>query len=163
VNELQQISLRDIHLPAAVSWWPPAYGWWLLALCLLLLAVIAWWLARRRSGRRATRLRESALRQLDAVETHYRATGDARAALAAISVLLRRLALSVAPRVQVAALTGHQWQQWLTEHCGDTGEQSMAGALTELPYQPDPELDVLALSARCRACIRSAHAGRPWT
>lgn len=25
------LQLRDIHVPAAPSWWPPAPGWWLLA------------------------------------------------------------------------------------------------------------------------------------
>ncbi|MBL4782619.1 MAG: DUF4381 domain-containing protein [Porticoccaceae bacterium] len=32
--------LRDIHLPQAVHWWPPAPGWWLVAL--LSLALITW-------------------------------------------------------------------------------------------------------------------------
>ncbi len=24
------LELRDIHLPEAISWWPPAPGWWFL-------------------------------------------------------------------------------------------------------------------------------------
>jgi|GEM_PF-491197 len=32
--------LRDIHLPQAVHWWPPAPGWWLVAA--LVLALIIW-------------------------------------------------------------------------------------------------------------------------
>ncbi|MEC7549612.1 MAG: DUF4381 domain-containing protein, partial [Pseudomonadota bacterium] len=27
--------LADIHLPAEISFWPPAFGWWILALLLL--------------------------------------------------------------------------------------------------------------------------------
>ncbi|MEP6880575.1 MAG: DUF4381 domain-containing protein, partial [Dokdonella sp.] len=32
--------LRDIHLPADPSWWPPAPGWWILAA--ILLGVTIW-------------------------------------------------------------------------------------------------------------------------
>ena len=28
--------LADIHLPAEISFWPPAFGWWILALLLLI-------------------------------------------------------------------------------------------------------------------------------
>ena len=35
--------LRDIHLPQAVHWWPPAPGWWLVAALVLALTV---WLSR---------------------------------------------------------------------------------------------------------------------
>ena len=43
---LQQ--LRDIHLPAAPGWWPPAIGWWLLAMVVAgVLAWMIWWLGAR--------------------------------------------------------------------------------------------------------------------
>ena len=35
--------LRDIHLPQAVHWWPPAPGWWIVAALLLALTI---WLGR---------------------------------------------------------------------------------------------------------------------
>ena len=35
--------LRDIHLPQAVHWWPPAPGWWIVAALLLALTI---WLSR---------------------------------------------------------------------------------------------------------------------
>ena len=35
--------LKDIHLPQAVHWWPPAPGWWLVALLVLALTI---WLSR---------------------------------------------------------------------------------------------------------------------
>ena len=35
--------LRDIHLPQAVHWWPPAPGWWIVAAVALALTI---WLSR---------------------------------------------------------------------------------------------------------------------
>lgn len=35
--------LRDIHLPQAVHWWPPAPGWWIVAALVLALTI---WLSR---------------------------------------------------------------------------------------------------------------------
>ena len=35
--------LRDIHLPQAVHWWPPAPGWWVVAALILALTI---WLVR---------------------------------------------------------------------------------------------------------------------
>ncbi len=40
--------LRDIHLPEAVHWWPPAPGWWLVAALLLALTI---WLSRSLQAR----------------------------------------------------------------------------------------------------------------
>ena len=41
------LPLKDIHLPGAVLWWPPAPGWWVLAGLVLVLMVIAWIRYRR--------------------------------------------------------------------------------------------------------------------
>ena len=66
---LQQ--LRDIHLPAEPTWWPPAPGWWLLAAALLIGGALAvrWALAyyrRRRPLKRAQQLLDSLYARLRA-------------------------------------------------------------------------------------------------
>ena len=155
MNELQQLPLRDIHLPEMVSWWPPAYGWWLLPVLLAVLVGIARWLGRWPTRRHAVRLRERALRELDAIAVDYERSGDARSAVAAMSILLRRLALSLAPRSQVASLTGERWLQWLRPRCDSPVFLNVAPALAALPYQPDPQADVRALLAGCRAFVNS--------
>ena len=35
---MNQPELRDIHLPEASLWWPPAPGWWISLALILLLA-----------------------------------------------------------------------------------------------------------------------------
>jgi hypothetical protein len=154
------LPLRDIHLPEAVSWWPSAYGWWLLAVVLAVLAWVAWWMTRRRPGRGGSGdLRTLALRELDALEVRYRRSGDARAAVAGVSVLLRRLALSLASRQRVAGITGAQWWHWLRQHDGAGALGPALAALGERAYRPDPALDVTTLLAECRGFIASLRTG----
>lgn len=104
--------LRPWHEPPPVSWWPPAPGWWLLAALLCLaLALVArhWWRARH-----ARTLSRAALAEFLALRARCR-TGalERRACLAALSALLRRLALALYPRAQVAGLSGRRWLAFL--------------------------------------------------
>ncbi|MDE0841245.1 MAG: DUF4381 domain-containing protein [Porticoccaceae bacterium] len=64
-NEDPLSELRDIHLPDAISMWPPAPGWFLI----IALAIIALlWLVRKLSHRHRSRLyRRQALQQLQLI------------------------------------------------------------------------------------------------
>jgi hypothetical protein len=96
--------LHDVALPDPVPWWPPAPGWYLVATALvLLLGLIAW---RRWRRWRAVAYRREALRALAAAR-------DA----AGIAEVLRRTALAVAPRTEIAALGGTSWPDWLANRC----------------------------------------------
>jgi hypothetical protein len=105
-------NLRDIHLPEAVAFWPPAPGWWLASVLLLASAVaLRWWLrARRRSVRRA------ALRELAAIEARHAAEPDLPLLATRLSSLLRRVAVTRYPQRDVAALHGEEWKKFLIEH-----------------------------------------------
>lgn len=127
--------LRGYHLPAALSWWPPAPGWWLLALCAVALAGgLAWWLLRRRRRRAAARAAELELAALRARLAEQGDTGDF---VRQLSMLLRRYAIRAFPRREVAALTADAWLGFLDAQGGDGGFSGGAGrTLAELPYRP---------------------------
>ncbi|MCU1001792.1 DUF4381 family protein [Stenotrophomonas maltophilia] len=83
------LPLRDVQLPPAPSWWPPAPGYLMIGaavvLVLLVIAAVMWQRRRRRQ------------RWLQLFDQELAATTDAAAELAAIAGLLRRAARHAAP------------------------------------------------------------------
>lgn len=83
------LPLRDVQLPPAPSWWPPAPGYLMVggAVLLVILALaLLWWQRRRRRQR-----------WLQAFDQELTTTADATAELAAIAGLLRRAARQAQP------------------------------------------------------------------
>ena len=95
--------LRDVHLPAAPSWWPLAPGWWALIAAIAIVSVAAYLWRRRRTRRR---------REIEQLFDQTLAQAATPAAeVAAISELLRRAARRRdrdADRLQ-----GQQWLEFL--------------------------------------------------
>lgn len=95
--------LRDIHMPAAPSWWPPAPGWWLVAaLVMAVMVIVLAWRARERRRRR--RIAEWFDRELEAA-------GTPAAQVAAMSELLRRAGRRQDPLAD--RLEGEAWLTFL--------------------------------------------------
>ena len=93
-------------MPAAPSFWPPASGFWILvALVLMLLITAAWFTAQTR---RRNAYRRAGLTLLQSATTLYE-----------INVVLKRVALAVFPREQVAALHGEDWHRFLQSTCSN--------------------------------------------
>ena len=104
-------SLRDIHLPAPVSFWPLAPGWWALAtLVVVCLATAAWALRRRRRS-----MRRLALRELAALEARFRTESDRVELAVSLATLIRRAALVRSTHSGVGSLHGEAWVVFLTE------------------------------------------------
>lgn len=150
----EQLPLRDLHLPEAIGWWPPAPGWWVLAAVFaVLLGRYLWHVFRHWRRGSARRL---ALRELSAIAGRYAADGNVATLASDASALLRRAMLAYAPRGQVAGLTGEAWLAWL-----DRGlEQPLFAdgpgrAIISLPYlgdttARDPDVDGLLAAVRQR-------------
>ncbi len=143
------LPLRDIHLPDPVGGWPPAPGWWLLligVLALIASAVGLWRFLRRKTTKKLALAELAAIAGSDAA---------AREKVQALAILLRRTALSVYPREEVAGLVGTQWLEFLDRTLGGNGFSEGEGRLLiEGPYRREMQGDLSALFELCRAWIK---------
>ena len=150
------LTLRDIHLPNPVSWWPPAPGWWILLGTIALVFIIIYLVIRIRRGRR---IKKEALAEFEKIRTTYR--NDMNPALLArsISTLLRRVCLSYYPHTNVPGMTGEQWLSYLDSTAEIKGFQTDSGEiLTTAPYLPQRKCqsyDADALLSLCEAWIHA--------
>jgi len=129
--------LRDIHLPAPVSWWPPAPGWWILSILVLatLVFCLIWLIKRYRSNH----YRREALAILMQLETSLgqQPMELCHAALA----LLRRTAKSAYPGQGLEAELLPQLLQRLNLSCRKpVFDVALQQQLKELPYQANPQI-----------------------
>lgn len=124
-------NLRDIRLPEAVAFWPPAPGWWMLAglvLAFLLIAAAMEW-------RRRQTLAYRVARDWRAMARDTRRFADTRALAAEGALLMRRVLVSTPRAPQAASLTGQAWQDFLSS--GKNGLPAEIGAFVALaPYLP---------------------------
>ena len=109
-----ELPLRDIQIPDAISAWPPAIGWWVLAVL-----IPRWCYLRYRLYRRLTR--KTALK---AAKKQFKILRDQsplskQEKLIELSSLMRRTAVSLYPRTDVAGLTGEQWINFLNQSAED--------------------------------------------
>jgi hypothetical protein len=142
-------ALRDIHLPAPVSWWPLAPGWWWLAGGLGMLIWMSAWAWRRHTD---NRLRRAALTELDMLTRRF--ADDQTAFVQAVSTLLRRCAVSRFSASNVAGLIGEPWLEFLDRHGGN--QEFMRGPgriLLTGPYAPQPMVDTNVLAGIARRWI----------
>lgn len=126
-----QLPLRDIHLPEAIGWWPPASGWWLVAILLPLLIFLSVWFYKRIT--RKTALKEAKKLFLQLKKDKH---NDNNQKLEDLSALFRRTAISIADRKDCAGLTGQQWLEYLESTVKGTPFTQGAGQLlVNTPYQ----------------------------
>lgn len=147
--------LHDIVVPPPTPWWPPAPGWlWLLALVSLVALMLALrWFARWQRNR----YRREALAEVARLEALARDASKRANALAGLSALLKRTALTAYGRERVASLTGQAWFDFL-DGSGDTRfGDGLGSALESAVYRAradDNAVTTDTLTAEIRRWIR---------
>lgn len=115
--------LNDIIVPPDVSWWPLAPGW--IILLSLAASATCYYVYRGIQNWKRNAYRREALKQLAAADSP-----------AAIAEILRRTALAVSTREEIAALQGEQWVEWLARGIDSKPSDDVRRSLTQSIYAP---------------------------
>jgi hypothetical protein len=153
--------LKELALPAPISYLPHTWGWALLAVLLVLGAL--YWAARRYRRWRRNRYRREALQHLARLEQAMAEDTRRLPALRELPELLKRVALSMPDRPAVASLSGGPWQGFLDSHGDQPLPAGFSRQLSDLAYGPDSHLQALDSEQRqqlldqCRHWVEHHH------
>lgn len=137
-------NLRDIVIPDAPPLWPLADGIWVV---LAMASVVLLLLGRRLYlSKRNNAYRKSGLKLLHAADS----THD-------VSLALKRIALTVFPRAQVASLYGDEWAAFLHKSCPRRYFLAMASSETDTQADSDM-LELAAIWIRFHQVPDGSHA-----
>ena len=146
-------ALRDIHVPDAPEFWPPAPGWFVVAGLVIAAGVAATVIGVRRW--RAGRFRREALASLQRLRSRHGAGATDVEIAMELSMLIRRAALARHPREEVAGLAGERWMARLESDLPGIA-MSARTALLEAPYARRSRFDVGRALTACEHWIRRA-------
>jgi hypothetical protein len=122
-------NLRDIFIPDPPPFWPPAPGAWIaLGIVVAMLILVGW---RLHAVRKRNAYRKAGLLLLRSAETAHD-----------VAVVIKRVALAVFPREQVASLYGDDWVAFLHDSCPRSNFSAML--TRDASAESDEELVELA-------------------
>jgi len=137
------MALRDIHLPDAISWWPPAIGWWIL-LAVILLAI--YFIPKLYRWLTFTPLHKVTNKAFLEIKDEYRQNQDITQLVQSLSKLLRQISMTYHGRENVAHLTGEKWVDslnTLTEK--DYFSSELQNIIINAPYKKNNNIDTTEL------------------
>ena len=150
---MNELALKDIHLPEASLWWPPAPGWWLL---LVLVFLLIFYLPRFLRWLRRKPVKTLSLVELARIRADMDKGLDRQRVSQQISILLRRTVISYCGRASGASVTGESWVERLRQLSGVecfTSEQNQWLSIGQ--YQVSAECDLEAMLGSCENWIRA--------
>ena len=150
---MNELELRDIHLPDAGLWWPPAPGWWVAAALLLALGLLTPWLMRRLKYKPIKRL---SLGELETIRNGFKSGQGKHDVVKDTAALLRRTLIAYRGRKGFAASTGNAWTTQLQELvAGEKFSQAQLQLLGHHRYQRDSDCDIDELLQACERWMRA--------
>ena len=151
--------LADIHLPAEISFWPPAFGWWILALLLLIVGSFATRkLYEKAEQRKAC---QYALAELENCLERLEESAGQKNLLRYVNdvnTVLRRVALVKFPESNPGSLVGETWVAFV-RRTGETRQldAQLSAALSHGRFRKQIEVDSQALNQMARSWILSVY------
>jgi len=143
---VQDLPLRDIHLPEQIGWFPPALGWWLLIIFVPIISYFLIAFLQKLFKKTAIKEAQKLLLQLEKNEnlTPLEKVRE-------LSILLRRVAINrMSEKDKISSLTGRAWLDYLDQSLKDAPFKNGVGqCLANAPYQKElsAEIDLGALFA----------------
>ncbi len=164
-------SLRDIHLPEPISWWPLAIGWWLLLGALLFLIWLTYWSIKRKKAsvdKKHTTWKtvlQEAQQLWQKLSVDAKQHPDKSAQIAAECVaLIRRVAVHHPnANASIAGIVGRDWLRWLDQQWDESGfNEALGSYFLQAAYQPASELDKEKTAELLKVCGQWLEAQKQW-
>jgi len=158
---MNELPLRDIHLPDAISWWPLAIGWWLLPLIVLAGGFAIYRFLKYKQENKKIAYRNMALDELNNIQSQFKTQQNTIELIRSVSALLRRISLSYLPREEIASLTGEQWIKQLNQLSSQSVfTDETATLLAKAPYMKQSQFNPAELLELCEQWIKLLPATR---
>ena len=155
-DDLKQVlteQLRDIHLPEAVSWWPPAPGWWILTF--LVIALMTSLIIRRLRNTKRNAFRVTALLETQEALTLWNKNKNTAGYLHTVNAVLKRIILQNNSASNIANQSGVNWVESLNQISKLPLSEKTMQALGVACYQTNPVVDVAHVQKQIIAWIES--------
>lgn len=160
LNQFNQaeLPLRDYHLPAEASLWPPAPGWWCLLLLLILLLLGCYLISKYRQQQE---WRRAARQELDTIARAFSDHQSSHRLAGELSVFLRRVCLTRFPDRNGTHLSGEEWLTFLDQAVNSKRQQesvpifhsTIGRNMVEAAYNPGREVDGDTLLDHCHCWL----------
>lgn len=153
LNSILEQQLRSLHMPEAVSWWPPAPGWWVLFAALMFLTGFAVLTLYKHIQK--NRYRKLARNELEAAYSKWQGSDDNSQYVQLASAVIKRSIIAAGGEVQVASQTGQQWTQTINHWAKTPLSDQASQAMIDAGYRANPNIDIDDLHQQLDDWLRS--------